>query len=80
MLKLTAFAAIARQYGVGFSVEFTASASYAVVAGSVKEWHDCPFYVALRKTGSGKTVPASATGHRLHNSREDMWFQLESLT
>lgn len=79
MVSLTRFAGIARQYSVPFSVEFTERASYACVGGSHREWKGSDFYAALTLAGA-MPVPASMTGHPQHDSRHDIWFQLESLS
>lgn len=69
MLKLTTFAAIARQYGVPFEVQFTAQSSFVWVGGRVDEWKGSHFMHALRKAGARM---------RIHDS--GMRMTLESLT
>lgn len=82
MISLTKFAAIARQYGVGFSVEFTVGGSFVVIAGSVREWQmpeHGSFYAAL--CAGWPNGPVAVPEHELWDSEQhDMWFPLESLT
>lgn len=69
MLSLTQFAAIARQYGVDFEVQFAAGSSRIWVGGTLEEWRDAPFVCAVRVAGG-----------RWINRDHGISMRLESLT
>lgn len=70
MLKLTTFAAIAREHSVSFEVQFTHDESFAVLVNHGDEYGASKLTVALLKAGALCVMA----------DRRTRWYTLESLT